>query len=314
MNLAQIRQKTLELLGDAAEGSSTFAPSGDYTNLDAAIQWAQEQAASTLGSTFYFEASLPVVAQAPPAGMPTTPGAFGGVAIPSDLIELVRVAIGASPIIPQNFQVTIPLASAPVRTDGIPVVFNGEIVVTGGFSDPITIFAYLESSNFQESLYVYNVLVDSIATIGDGYLYILTDVGEAFQVTCTGNSLLGLWPNGTTANGRVVGVDSTGFSVVAMFSLNGGNQASVCGVGLSSVLSVSMNGESCVFSANSDNELIVTIPDDLFGMDYPFTLDNGSQQFDTDNFSPNEPTDSIILNDVQGFGLYSFSNPVITTQ
>ncbi len=97
MNLAQIQQKTLELLGDAAEGSSTFVPNGDYTNLNAAIQWAQEQAATELGLTFFFESSLPVVAQAPPVGMPTTPGAYGGVAIPSDCIELVRVAIGVAP-------------------------------------------------------------------------------------------------------------------------------------------------------------------------------------------------------------------------
>lgn len=309
MDLAQIRQKTLELLGDAAEGSSTFTPNGDYTKLDAAIQWAQEQAASTLGSTFYFEASLPVVAQAPPAGMPTTPGAFGGVAIPSDLIELVRVAIGASPIIPQNFQVTIPLASAPVRTDGVPVVFNGEVIAAGGL--PITIFAYLQSAIFQESLYVTNILVGSSWAIGDGSLSVLTDAGEAFQITCTGNSTLGPWPNGTTANGRVVGVDATGFAVVAIFPLNGGGESSVCGVGLSNVISVSMNGENCVFYINNDNEIVVTIPDDLDGMTYPFTLDNGSMLFDTDNFDPNNPS---ILDDVQGYGLYSFSNPVITTQ
>jgi len=141
MNLAQIRQKTLELLGDAAEGSSTFAPSGDYTKLDAAIQWAQEQAASTLGSIFYFESALPVVAQAPPTGMPTTPGAFGGVAIPSDCIELVRVAVGTT---------TADLVMPLLFVDGI-----GGIVVplipynasdTGVWSSPDSTATFLSTS------------------------------------------------------------------------------------------------------------------------------------------------------------------------
>ena len=93
MMLSDIQTKTLELLGDAADGSSTYAANGDLTLVNTAIQWAQEQVAEYLGDTFYLEAKLPVVAQPPPAGMPVTPGAFGGVAIPLDNIELVRVAI-----------------------------------------------------------------------------------------------------------------------------------------------------------------------------------------------------------------------------
>jgi hypothetical protein len=93
MTLAEIRALTLELLGDTAEGSSRWAVNGDSSNVDDAIQWAQEQVAIQLEGVFYFEASLPVIAQPVPPGMPVIPGAYGGVAVPDDNIKIIRVAI-----------------------------------------------------------------------------------------------------------------------------------------------------------------------------------------------------------------------------
>jgi hypothetical protein len=93
MTLAELRALTLQLLGDTAEGSSRWATGGDYTQVDKALQWAQEQAAIHLGATFYFEDPLPVIAQPVPAGTPVIPGAYGGVAVPDDSIKIIRVAI-----------------------------------------------------------------------------------------------------------------------------------------------------------------------------------------------------------------------------
>jgi hypothetical protein len=312
MNLAQIRKKTLELLGDTAEGSSTFAPSGDYTNVDAAIQWSQEQAATLLGSTFYFESDLPVSAGVPPTGMPTTPGAFGSVPIPSDNIEIVRVAIGLPPYIPSTFYVSIPIASQPLRTDGVPVVFVGEVVETGGFANPVTIFAYLRSESHGEGVYVSNILVDSPYQVGDGSLWVLPNGNGGFTITCQGNDPTGIWPNGTGDNGKVMGVDSTGFGVVALFPMNGGGLTSACGVGLSNTSSVIMNGEVCDFLILNDNNINITIPDDLFGMQYPFMIEDSSgNQCQTDN-NPS-PSDQDVLNGYSGEGAWSISNPVVTT-
>ena len=92
MDYAQIIADTQELLGDIAPGSSRFA--ADQIALG--IQWAQEQVCEHLGIS-YFEAIVPVAAQTPPLGMPSVPGAYGGCAIPSDSIKIVRIMPSAIP-------------------------------------------------------------------------------------------------------------------------------------------------------------------------------------------------------------------------
>lgn len=90
MDLTTLRLRVKELLGDAAEGSSTYAPGGSNVDVDAAINKAQDEAASVLGLT-YAEAIVSVTAAIGATGSSfrVPPSAT----LPTDMISLVRVQV-----------------------------------------------------------------------------------------------------------------------------------------------------------------------------------------------------------------------------
>ena len=86
MDYAAIKLATQVILGEVAEGSSTYADD-QYQD---AIQWSQEQISQILGLT-YGETGVAVSGVTGPTG-----DVVGSVVIPNDAIEMIRVMIGAT--------------------------------------------------------------------------------------------------------------------------------------------------------------------------------------------------------------------------
>jgi hypothetical protein len=86
MNLAELRKKTYELLGDGSEGSSTYS----NESINVAVNKACEAAANAIGLT-YAEA---IASVQPATG---TPGSSyripPSVTIPEDMVSLVRAQV-----------------------------------------------------------------------------------------------------------------------------------------------------------------------------------------------------------------------------
>ena len=250
MDLAQIRQKTLELLGDAAEGSSTFAPNGDYTNVDAAIQWAQEQAASELGFTFFFESALPVTAHTPPAGMPVTPGAYGGVTIPSDCIELVRVAVG----VPTSASLLMPL----IFVSGIGGIAVPLIPYTssdaGVWSSPDASATFLSSSGTW-------ALVDPVSAGGSSATVRLSVTSGTFSGNVFTSSAPG-WDSTTDFAMSFSDVNPTPGETITITGQNCGYPGGTLNGGVSDFMTWSVSSNCTITDGQNTDVLTVVVNSD----------------------------------------------------
>ena len=178
-----------ELLGEIAEGSSTYSPA----QYQAAIQWAQEQFCTLTGASYLEKDGIAVNAITGPWGE-----TMHEVDIPTDAIKVTRVEFGQNitpPVPYYTITVTPPLGDVMFDESGnqvnAPTVFVVQIQRYNGHTAPIQITFPGDASIFSTGTFS--------ATM-DGGGMVLANAPDTFNILASGdetdwNSVIAGWTN-----------------------------------------------------------------------------------------------------------------------